>query len=516
MTTYHFGTTVSALNLVEAPETRVPGTNVPDRPGAGHTLKVRDTLTGAALPDATVGEFGHWTITTEDIAFIDVSADGGSTWVMQVPAEVFTQAAEVLTNVSSNLTVFNAALAEANTRLAETTQQALLDRIAEAEAAVAAQGYDLVTVYDRDLGEIVPGGASKPPWRAPTDLTVTPDQMWVAMDSPGTTATKVNVGYTPAEGGAMVRLWNTDLSVPAGTAEWSPTTAPDHSVIPKGARLVTMLGDTVAPAPVAGAGAAAYVSGSAVAIGEGATTTASTQTFTLATGGQAGDLLIFQISAAAENIALPAGWTRLAFKRTATSKLHTAIYAIEWVGSGPGATVQVVTTSADATPKTIVPNASSFILRNVSISDVGTFEWLDYENNYALPPTMALPRPALTHAASLVLRGAAYAALNALDGYTWDLTSGPTVTTIAKTKTNRSAATTPTDYGNSVFLETVTLAAGAQPAAATVTMAGGTGMTAGNVNGVSGIGWTWAVKSGGGAPGPTLISVQLSPSRAPL
>lgn len=80
MTTHHFGTDVDPGHFVEIPDPDVAGQVL--RPAEGTViLKVKDAATLADLPDITVGEFGYWAATTEDIPSILVSGDGGSTWV---------------------------------------------------------------------------------------------------------------------------------------------------------------------------------------------------------------------------------------------------------------------------------------------------------------------------------------------------------------------------------------------------------------------------------------------------
>ncbi|MGN6245104.1 MAG: hypothetical protein ACTHQ3_15740 [Motilibacteraceae bacterium] len=84
-TVHHFGTDVDPSHFVEVPGTLDPdgsgNVTAPRRPAAGTVLKARDASTLAALPDITTDDYGYWSYTTTDVPQIQVSGDGGSTWV---------------------------------------------------------------------------------------------------------------------------------------------------------------------------------------------------------------------------------------------------------------------------------------------------------------------------------------------------------------------------------------------------------------------------------------------------
>lgn len=119
MTTYHFGTGVNPAHYVEIPNGSV---NPPPRPAAPGTLKVRNYTDQSALPDATYDAItGYFGFTTTDIPVVEVSADGGSSWVPLVGIEaeiaganagtLAAQANQTATNADAKAT---AALAAAN------------------------------------------------------------------------------------------------------------------------------------------------------------------------------------------------------------------------------------------------------------------------------------------------------------------------------------------------------------------------------------------------------------------
>lgn len=84
-TVHHFGTDIDPSHFVEVPGTLDPdgsgNVTAPRRPAAGTILSVRDAATLAALPDITTQNYGYWDYTTTDIPQIQVSGDGGVTWV---------------------------------------------------------------------------------------------------------------------------------------------------------------------------------------------------------------------------------------------------------------------------------------------------------------------------------------------------------------------------------------------------------------------------------------------------
>lgn len=79
-----FGTGVNAAHFVEyAPSGGaglVAGSNVPDRPAAGVTMRVRATVTKVALDPITITPGGHWAASYSGVDMIDVSTDAGTTW----------------------------------------------------------------------------------------------------------------------------------------------------------------------------------------------------------------------------------------------------------------------------------------------------------------------------------------------------------------------------------------------------------------------------------------------------
>jgi hypothetical protein len=119
MTTYSFGTGVNPAHYVEIPS---GSTNPPPRPAAMGTLKVRSDADLTPLPDATYSAItGYFSFTTEDVPVVQVSADGGSTWVplIGIEAEKAAAAAGVIAGQANAtalqaIVIANAALAAAN------------------------------------------------------------------------------------------------------------------------------------------------------------------------------------------------------------------------------------------------------------------------------------------------------------------------------------------------------------------------------------------------------------------
>lgn len=113
MTTFNFGTKYDPAHYVEVPDPADPGQVI--RPDPGVTLKVRNHATLAALPDVTTGTYGYWATTTTDIPQIQVSGDGGLTWVGPLDAaEARTSAITAGVDASSALAAANGAVATAN------------------------------------------------------------------------------------------------------------------------------------------------------------------------------------------------------------------------------------------------------------------------------------------------------------------------------------------------------------------------------------------------------------------
>lgn len=73
-----FGTQTNPSHYVEIPDPINLGQVL--RPPAGTVLKVREYGTGAALPDVTTTDYGYFS-TSPSVDIIEVSADGGVTWV---------------------------------------------------------------------------------------------------------------------------------------------------------------------------------------------------------------------------------------------------------------------------------------------------------------------------------------------------------------------------------------------------------------------------------------------------
>jgi hypothetical protein len=112
-----FGTSTNPAHYVEVPDTLNSGQT--KRPPAGTVLKARNYSTAAALPDITTTDFGYWSATFSGVDLIDVSGDGGSTWIGPlVSVEAMRAAATAGQDATSALAQAAAAVA--------TAQQALL------------------------------------------------------------------------------------------------------------------------------------------------------------------------------------------------------------------------------------------------------------------------------------------------------------------------------------------------------------------------------------------------------
>lgn len=123
MTTFNFGTAYDPAHYVEIPDPDNAGQVI--RPDAGVTLKARNAKTLAALPDITTTTYGYWATSTTDVPQIQVSGDGGSTWVGPLDAaEARTSAITAGVDASSALSAANGAVTTAGTALT-TAQQAL-------------------------------------------------------------------------------------------------------------------------------------------------------------------------------------------------------------------------------------------------------------------------------------------------------------------------------------------------------------------------------------------------------
>lgn len=73
-----FGTQTNPSHYVEIPDPLNPGQVV--RPASGTVLKARAYETGASLPDVTTTDYGYFS-TSPSVDIIEVSGDGGVTWV---------------------------------------------------------------------------------------------------------------------------------------------------------------------------------------------------------------------------------------------------------------------------------------------------------------------------------------------------------------------------------------------------------------------------------------------------
>lgn len=74
-----FGTSTNPAHYVEVVDPLNAGQV--KRPAAGLVLKARSYVTGGALGDITTGDYGYWSATYPSVDSIQVSGDGGSTWV---------------------------------------------------------------------------------------------------------------------------------------------------------------------------------------------------------------------------------------------------------------------------------------------------------------------------------------------------------------------------------------------------------------------------------------------------
>lgn len=89
------------------------------RPPAGQTIKCRNADTLTALPDTTTLLGGYVSFTTTDVPKVQISTDGGSTWVGPLVAiEALVAAVNAGVDATSALALANQALTAANAALA--------------------------------------------------------------------------------------------------------------------------------------------------------------------------------------------------------------------------------------------------------------------------------------------------------------------------------------------------------------------------------------------------------------
>lgn len=112
-----FGTTTNPSHYVEIVDTLTPGQV--KRPAAGLTIKAREHLTGTPLPDITTTDYGYWSANFPDVDLIQVSGDGGTTWVGPL------QSSDGLVSSTQSGTLAASANTKADTAVA-TAQQALV------------------------------------------------------------------------------------------------------------------------------------------------------------------------------------------------------------------------------------------------------------------------------------------------------------------------------------------------------------------------------------------------------
>lgn len=127
MTVHHFGTDVDPSHFVEVPGTADPdgsgNTSAPRRPAAGTALKARDAATLNALPDILTSANGYWSYSTTDVPQIQVSGDGGVTWVGPLTsAEAMTDATKAGSNALAAIDAAAAAQSTADQALTAATQ----------------------------------------------------------------------------------------------------------------------------------------------------------------------------------------------------------------------------------------------------------------------------------------------------------------------------------------------------------------------------------------------------------
>lgn len=97
MTIYNFGTSVDPSVFVEiVPDTgptQPAETDAPQRPARGTVLKARDAVSKTALADIILEDNGYWSMQTQDIPLIEVSADNFQSYTRVRAAEAMDTAA---------------------------------------------------------------------------------------------------------------------------------------------------------------------------------------------------------------------------------------------------------------------------------------------------------------------------------------------------------------------------------------------------------------------------------------
>lgn len=74
-----FGTVVNPSHYVEVQDPSTPGQVL--RPAAGQTIQARNAEGAVALADITTQDYGYWSATYSGVDLLEVSGDGGVTWV---------------------------------------------------------------------------------------------------------------------------------------------------------------------------------------------------------------------------------------------------------------------------------------------------------------------------------------------------------------------------------------------------------------------------------------------------
>lgn len=190
MTVFTFGTLVNPAHYLETPDNTYvdptsTGRTLMVRPPAGVTLLVKDNSTGLSLPNVTSLDHGYFSFTTTDVPVVQLSPDGGVTWIPLIGIEAEIGAAALAQNDSTALVVAQSAVDTVNGLLALGGQPggfATLDSNGVLQLTQAAGMYPQVQNSDGSWGD-----------RPATALSIVWVQ-WVAGSAPPATTGSIAGG----------------------------------------------------------------------------------------------------------------------------------------------------------------------------------------------------------------------------------------------------------------------------------------------------------------------------------
>lgn len=537
-----FGTSVSPAHFVEIPDPADP--SQPKRPDASTvTLTARNHATFGAVPGViTVGAYGYWGADIPGVDLIDVSADGGATWVgplesgksiedaANVGAAV-AQAQQAATNAGSAAASANAAAQAAATAAGSALPKsgagqpggtATLDTtgrlpVGQAPLIILER---LDTLEGGGGGGSASGGNQMLRWRfARADSTLVAgyagndsEVCWpvtasrgprVRTDAAGATGLSVDIEVNTGAGFASI-YGATKPTLVAGASDLrsAASLAPSVQGIPSGA-LVRCVVKTV-PAEPGGTGAVTFQGADSEKAYPDATDPTplapSSHAMTLPTGGAAGDVVVRSIATAsgAADASMPSPWV-LKNTETVVSGLGAGTFRVTHFAAPWSAGLSMTVTTTQGTP-------SASWARVVRGTDVGLLDVFSSGPTVGYQAGGSFATPAFTATNNyevLIETLAAFQPSTMTGAWTIALTGGSAGFT--KESDKRSARDAGSNVSLAAFTRTTGLSAGATAAAATATITGGTG----SASNVSWVATLIGARAATTSPGPSELFVEL-------